>query len=312
MANGVTVAPRPAFLRRSIACAAFACAYLASGAGASSAPPAAATFRLPAARYATKWGFEVHPNSWSAASLAAVARTGATFVRMDLAENWVAQPNGTYDWSIYDTFVSKARTAGLGVMFVGPYLYRGFDRPGSYTGFLTAAAKRYAGRHVMYELGPNEPNNPHNGIGLSAAQYAAYAIPAADAIKRADPTALTISSGTSSFDYPWQQTLATLGVGRHVDAIGVHAYYEYPATLQSDLAKLSAIYGGTRPIYITEFGVPAQYASFLIQMLEAAKSYVPVFNVYEFEDQNATDTYGMLTFAGAARPELAQVEGIIK
>jgi len=261
-------------------------------------------------KYATRWGFEVHPNSWDPVSLDGVAKTGATFVRMDLARDWVIQPDGTFDWSIYDAFVTAAHANGLGILFIGPYLYAGFSSPSQYVAFLTAAATRYAGRNIMYELGPNEPDAPQNGIWLTPAQYAALAIPAADAIKRIDPTALTISAGPVTFDFPWDSALAAAGVQKHVDAIGTHLYYTTPAALRADLVELSAIFGGTRPVYVTEFG--ATSGSLSVQMMQAAQGHVPLYNVYEYQDETSGDGFGMLTFTGTPRPVLAQVEAIMR
>jgi len=275
------------------------------------APPFAQRLARPdTVKYATRWGFEVHPNSWDPVSLAGVAKTGATFVRMDLARDWVIESNGTFDWSIYDAFVTAAHANGLGILFVGPYLYAGFSSPSQYVAFLTAAATRYRGRGIMYELGPNEPDAPQNGIWLTPAQYAALAIPAADAIKRIDPTALTISAGPVTFDFPWDSALAAAGVQKHVDAIGTHLYYTTPAALRADLVELSAIFGGTRPVYVTEFG--ATSATLSLQMMQAAQWYVPLYNVYEYQDESSGDGFGMLTFTGTPRPVLAQVEAIMR
>jgi hypothetical protein len=263
-----------------------------------------------AAKYATRWGFEVHPNSWDPVSLAGVAKAGATFVRMDLARDWIVQADGSLDWTIYDAFVTAAHANALGILFVGPYLYTGFTAPSQYVAFLSAAATRYRGRGIMYELGPNEPDAPHNGIQLTAAQYAALAIPAADAIARIDPSAVTISAGPVTFDWPWDDVLAAAGLGKHVDAIGTHAYYTSPAALRADLVTLSALYGGARPLYVTEFG--ATSATLSVQMMRAAQWYVPLYNVYEYQDQTSTDGFGLLTVTGTARPVLAQVEAIIR
>ncbi len=274
-------------------------------------PPLAQRLASPSAeKFTTRWGFEVHPNSWDPVSLAGVAKTGATFVRMDLARDWVVNPNGTFDWSIYDAFVTAAHANGLGVLFIGPYLYTGFTAPSQYVAFLTAAATRYAGRDIMYELGPNEPDAPQNGIWLTAAQYAALAIPAADAIKHVDPTAVTISAGPVTFDFAWDSALAAAGVQKHVDAIGTHLYYTTPAALRGDLATVSAIFGGTRPVFVTEFG--ATSAALSLQMMEAAKWYVPLYNVYEYQDETSGDGFGMLTFTGEPRPVLAQAEAIMR
>lgn len=145
-------------------------------------PPGVATggasLGLPATSkppYTTRWGFEVH--SLDTTPLPAIAATGATFVRMDLAPNFALNPDGSPNWAAYDSFVQNAQACGLGILFVGPYLYAPSSipsgtppcTPGSlcpyitsasqYDAFLEAVATRYSGHGIMYELGPNEPDS---------------------------------------------------------------------------------------------------------------------------------------------------------
>jgi hypothetical protein len=48
-------------------------------------------------------------------------------------------------------------------------------------------------------------------------------------------------------------------------------------------------------------------------MMRAAQWYVPLYNVYEYQDQSASgDGFGMLTFTGTPRPVLAEAEAIIR
>jgi hypothetical protein len=288
--------------------------------------------------YTTRWGFEVH--SLDTTPLPAIAATGATFVRMDLAPNFALNPDGSPNWAAYDSFVQNAQACGLGILFVGPYLYAPSSipsgtppcTPGSlcpyitsasqYDAFLEAVATRYSGHGIMYELGPNEPDLQHYGITLTPAQYAQYAIPAAAGIKQYDSTAVTIFAGTYYFDFLWDAVLAAklaaqpLTTQQNVDAIGTHAYLTLPVLLHPDLDILSQLYGNKKPIYITEFGSPYPFATLLLKMLAAGKSYVPLFNIYEYQDQSPSDVYGMLTFSGGpvhygSQTLLSQVEKII-
>jgi hypothetical protein len=263
------------------------------------------------ASYKTAWGVELHM-SMIPASLAPIKTDlGASFVRVDLARDWVLA-NG---WAADDNVVKLSGQAGLQLMFILPdvrYTKSPFviDNPpfnvAAYASFVQSAASRYAGRHIIWEM-MNEPNIPNafNAAAVTAADYVSLAQAVIPVIRKADPSGTIVTGGTSGVAMAWQSAIA--GIFPLVDGVGVHPYSTTVGNIAQALQGVASM-TGAKPVYVTEFGLQVGQQTTLPAFLSAAKGIVPYFNVYEFQDETPNDQgFGLLTNSGQQRASYAAV-----
>jgi hypothetical protein len=289
----------------------------ACGGGGSAAPETSA-LPIDAAQshptYATAWGVQLHLSTMPKSLEPIKGDLGASFVRLDLARDWEIA-NG---WGAFDNALALAKAAKLQMIFILPDIRYtsnpdSIDRPPfnltAYTSFVRTAVARYAGNHVIWEI-INEPNIPtyFGAASVTASDYMSIVQAVVPVVRAGDPGATIITGGTSGVSLRWQSAIS--GIFPLVDGVGVHPYGETPSGLVSDLEHVATLAGG-KPAYVTEFGLAtADAAQQLTAQLVAAKGYVPYFSVYEYQDQDPSDNFGLLTFDGRQRPTYPAVKAI--
>jgi hypothetical protein len=212
-----------------------------------------------------------------------VTKTSASWLRLPVDWARIETAKGAYDWSYLDALVGAAQAHGLKIMGTiaysadwarppGSFMTTLPDNPAEYASFAAAAASRYAGRIVAWQVW-NEPNLPlfsgytiHNGARYTALLKAAY-----PAIKGAAPGATVVAAGLSRLpgdDSPpaFLQQMYAAGVKGFFDAAAGHPYV-FPGGLAadtdngwSDIGRMRDVMvtngDGGKKIWMTELGAP--------------------------------------------------------
>jgi hypothetical protein len=279
-----------------------------------------------------------------------------------LWENIQADGPDTYDWNAYDQTFAQLRESGIkpiGVLNGAP----GWARvpgcrsggcppadPASFARFAAAAAERYQGQVVAWEVW-NEPNlNTAWAPSPDPLAYQRLLAGAYPAIKTADPAATVVSAGLSpagyeegvSFDpVSYLDAFYRAGAAGTFDALGWHPYL-YPEEMGrfeldsawSQMAdtpvsarSLMVENGdGDKKIWATEFGVstsPASYteetqARTLAHAVQLWRTYdfAGPFIVFNYRDkaENPADRqgyYGIVHPDDSPKPAVAELEAAI-
>jgi len=212
-----------------------------------SAPPS------PVGLYTTLRSVEVHPQYGNpAAQLAAAAAMQTNAVRVDYTQE--------YGEAYYDALFSAASADGLAVMEITPYIHTNGTfaqqlayTPAAYAGYVGAEAAKRCGTVpvLMFEL-YNEPDVPNSQATLDPTEYIALVQAAAPAIRKACPTAVILTGGTSGLDLYWDSSIAVLAP--NVDGYGLHPYGLSSEEMRSAINEVQNAFGTTKPVYFTEFG----------------------------------------------------------
>ena len=228
--------------------------------------PTAAVVPAPsgAASLAPRIGVAYHPWNAKTAALDVADSAGISFVRTTLMWNWI-ETNGVYDFSSPDLLLATVEARGMSAIFIIHYSHPDHNVKtaagiAAYGKFAEAAARRYAGRKVRFELG-NEPDNA-NFWGQSAnpaQEYAAICKEGVAAVHRGNPAAVVSTGGLSwfAFDYLKQALVADAAEG--ANAIGLHGYRSGgPESLVDSLLVanwwIQRITGKNIPVWNTEWG----------------------------------------------------------
>lgn len=222
------------------------------------------------------------------ADMAAVARSGARWVRLDIDWSVVEPVRGAREWGALDRAVDAARRHDLRVLGLLAYTPAWARPPGTTThapptdatafaAFAGAAAQRYRTEVDAWEVW-NEPNipdfwTPHP----DPAAYAALLVGTAAAVRAEDPEATllagglapAVNDGRALAPADFLEAVYAAGGGPAFDAVGVHPY-SYPA-LPDDpvtggwntfvrLPQLHAVMtrhgDAAKTVWLTEFGAP--------------------------------------------------------
>jgi hypothetical protein len=240
------------------------------------------------------YGFAVGaPMTWMSdmeadRELDAVARTGASWLRVFVDWKRVEPMPGAYDWGYLDHWVDGARSRGLKVLAMVAYTPDWARSPGSYfsappvepavfASFLTTVVTRYGDRVSSWEVW-NEPNVPifFGYLGDRAARYTELLKAAYPAIKAAQPHSTVLAAGMSRAFAPdapptFVETMYTHGAKGFFDAMAMHPYV-YPAGLAvddhngwSDVERVRQLMvdngDGGKKIWMTEIGAPTAAAT---------------------------------------------------
>lgn len=215
--------------------------------------------------------------------LDAVAKTGASWLRVLIPWNQVEAAKGRYDWGQTDLVVNAAAARNLRVLGViaftpdwakaaGTSFTAPPDDAADYAGFAGAVATHYAARVSNWQLW-NEPNlplffgfTPHN-----APKYAELVKAAYPAIKAVQPGSTVVLAGLSRL--PGDESppaflgqLYALGAKGSFDAAAAHPYvfpgglWADPENGWSDVGAMRDVMtgngDGAKKIWLTEFGAP--------------------------------------------------------
>ncbi len=218
--------------------------------------------------------------------LDAVAKTGASWLRVPVDWNAIEGTRGQYNWGYLDNLVNGARARGLQVLgaigFTPPWartegLQLAFPsspprNPADFAAFCRAVVQRYGDRVSNWEIW-NEPNLPifFGFVDNKARRYTDVLKAAYPAIKSVQPGSTVIAAGLSRMlgaDAPpaFLQQMYDAGAGGFFDAAAAHPYV-FPGGLAADdergwsdvgrMHGVMAAHGdGGKKIWMTEIGAP--------------------------------------------------------
>lgn len=198
------------------------------------------------------------------------------FVRADLTWALVEHKKGQYDFTRYDQLVDSFAARGGRVLFILDYRNRHYgqgkaiatdEQREGFADFAAAAATRYRGRGIVWEIW-NEPNmEKFWGDEPNAGDYMALVKVTCKAIREADRDAIIIAPATISLDRKFITACAEEGLFDLVDAISYHPYREGgpESVLEShrileEMIENRTARGGARPrIVSSEWGWGLSY-----------------------------------------------------
>jgi hypothetical protein len=254
--------------RLQLALAAMALAMSGCGSGTASLNAAPA----PTGLYTTLRSVEVHPEYGDPATQLALAVTmQANTVRVDYTQE--------YAESYYDAFFAAAHADSLSVIEITPYIHTNGTfaqqiayTPTAYAAYVAAEATLRCGAvpTLVFEL-YNEPDTANSQATLTTAEYIALVQATAPAIRKACPTAVIITGGTSGLDLTWDAAIA--GLAPLVDGYGLHPYGLQDTEMRSTITAVQQSFGIAKPVYFTEFGPD-------VAAFQNASTASPLWNTY--------------------------------
>ena len=201
-----------------------------------------------------------------------IAEAGFKLIRMDLTWAVIEQSKGVYDFEKigYDSLTKGCTKRGIRILYILDYSNSIYESGRSvrteagreaFADFAEAAAKRYAGKGVLWEIW-NEPNIKHFWDPQpSVADYCKLVEKTAPRIRKADPNGLVVAGATSQIPLGWIEDCFKKGLLKWIDVLSVHPYRsEPPETAVKDyvaLRQLIARYvpqGKRVPIISGEWG----------------------------------------------------------
>lgn len=222
-------------------------------------------------------GVNIHFTGAPARDLDLLQAAGFRFIRMDF--HWVAveKEKGLYHFEPYDQLTEALAKRGIRALYILDYsnsLYetdqsvRTEEGRQAFARFAAAAAKRYRGRGILWELW-NEPNISFWKPQPSVGDYMALAHAVFPAIREADPQALRVAPATSGVPLDFLEACFREGLLQLVDAVTVHPYRQQPPeTVVGDILRLRALIAHhcpdrpDLPILSGEWGYSAVWGGF--------------------------------------------------
>jgi hypothetical protein len=178
-----------------------------------------------------------------------IADAGFKFIRMDLIWSRVEQIKGEYDFkeSGYDSLTLGCEKLGIRVLYILDYSNRLYESDRSvrtdagrkaFADFAAAAAKRYAGKGILWEIW-NEANLEHFWSPQpSVDDYCKLVKACASRIRQADPSGQIVAGATSQIPLGWFEDCFKKGLLNWIDVLSVHPYRSQPPeTVISDYVK---------------------------------------------------------------------------
>jgi polysaccharide biosynthesis protein PslG len=309
-------------------------------------PEAQTALSRPARAELALIGVNVHRFRGNAA-LDLAREAGFRFVRADLLWERVER-GGAYRFQTYDALMNALEARGMGALLILDYGHpdHGGKVPrtaadiAAFGRFAEAAAARFKGRDVRYEIW-NEPDIVQFWPPKPNAQeYSALLREAVSAIHRADPAAKVVSGGVSRLDLKFLRKAIDPGLAAGLSAIGVHPYPKAdPEKMGPELEKLREwarqSFGERLEIWDTEWGYSSTNSTGnalgnghsdearLRQARFAVREMLTVWNVgfplavwYDMQDdgadaENPEQNYGLLDANGAPKPAMLAVRTVM-
>jgi hypothetical protein len=179
-----------------------------------------------------------------------IAEAGFKFIRMDLTWEAVERQKGVYEFDKtgYDSLTEGAAKRGIRILYILDYSNRLYESERSvrteqgriaFAAFAAAAAARYAGRGILWEIW-NESNieifwKPRPDVN----DYCRLVEAASAQIKKADKNALVVAPATSTIPFKWLEDCFKRGMLNWIDVLSVHPYRPHPPeTVIKDYEKL--------------------------------------------------------------------------
>jgi polysaccharide biosynthesis protein PslG len=273
-----------------------------------------------------------------------IKSAGFGFVRTDIHWAWIEKSKGEYDFHICDQLIEGLSKRGLRALIILDYsnkLYeigksiRTEEGRQAFARFVAAAATRYKGKGVTWELW-NEPNLKRNWEPQAdAGEYMALARVAIPAIRKADPDAACIAPATSGVPQDFLEACFKQGLLDLVDGVSIHPYlgfgtFNKPPEMLFDnenIRKLKALIAGYSsgtcpPIVASEWGysdiwkggdeeLQGQYVA--RELLTAMGLGFPLVAWYDWHDDGTNPTngeyhFGIITYDRNPKPAYAAVK----
>jgi hypothetical protein len=227
------------------------------------------------------------------------------YLRCAFSWNGIEPEPGQYDFRFWDMLVDESSRAGIELIPYVAYTPEWAARekknfweqppsdPRTFSTFMEKLATRYRGRVHSWELW-NEPDNREYWQG-TADEFAQMIIPAAQAVRRADPS-VKIALGGMSYgpaDF-FQQLALKYHIGQYFDVIATHAYPESwhegraEEVFQEELPKMEDLVkrsGGSPVLWLNEMG----YADYRYDPAHASVYGTNVYYSYEHTARYAAD-----------------------
>jgi len=179
-----------------------------------------------------------------------IAEAGFKFIRMDLVWSRIEKTNGEYDFkgSGYDSLTLGCEELGIRVLYILDYSNELYESDRSvrteagrkaFADFAEAAAKRYAGKGILWEVW-NEANikqfwTPQPSVD----DYCKLVEAVAPRVREADPSGQVVAGATSQIPLGWFDGCFKNGILNWIDVLSVHPYRsQNPETVIQDYAKL--------------------------------------------------------------------------
>jgi hypothetical protein len=183
---------------------------------------------------------------------------GFRWVRMDLKWDVTEIERGKYDFGPYERLLTSLDSVGVKALFILDYgnpLYDDGAPPRSpetrqaFTNWALAAAKKFRGRGIIWEL-YNEPNHdlfwPPRP---NADEYATLALMVGKAFAAEVPNEILIGPALSEIDLSFLETCFKRGTLKYWSAISVHPYKrEDPESVASDYEALRRLIEKYAPV----------------------------------------------------------------
>jgi len=213
---------------------------------------------LPEGKVPDALGVNIHFTG-DRAELDRIAEAGFRFVRMDLTWEAVERKKGCYEFAGagYDGLTRGCLRRGLRLLYILDYsnpLYeagrsvRTDQGRRAFAAFAEAAARRYAGRGILWEIW-NEPNLETFWQPQPALEdYLRLVKAAAPLIRAADQSAQVVAPAASGIPFDWLEACFEGGLLNHVDAVSVHPYRaDPPESVVGDYARLRELIAKRAP-----------------------------------------------------------------
>ncbi len=179
-----------------------------------------------------------------------IREAGFKIIRMDLTWSSVEKARGVYDFekSGYDALTKGCADRGINILYILDYSNKLYEEDRSvrtaegrkaFAAFAEAAATRYAGKGILWEIW-NEPNlkqfwNPQPSVE----DYYRLVEETAPRIKAADPGGQVVAGATSQIPMSWLEDCFKAGLLKWIDVLSVHPYRsKAPETVIGDYSRL--------------------------------------------------------------------------
>lgn len=227
------------------------------------------------------------------------------YLRCAFSWNGIEPEQGKFDFRFWDMLVDESSQAGIELIPYVAYTPEWAARekkdfweqppadPRTFADVMEKLAARYRGRIHSWELW-NEPDNREYWQGTTD-EFAQMIIPAAHAVRNADPAAKIVLGGMSygAADF-FQQLALKYHIGRYFDVIATHAYPESwhegraEDVFQKDLPKMEELVkrsGGHPVLWLNEMG----YADYRYNASHASVYGTNIYYSYEHTARYAAD-----------------------
>ena len=168
-----------------------------------------------------------------------IADAGFKFIRMDFVWSRIERSKGEYEFkeSGYDVLTLGCEKLGIRVLYILDYSNELYETDRSvrteagrkaFAAFAAAAAKRYAGKGILWEIW-NEAN-----IGQfwrpqpSVDDYCKLVEACASRIRDTDPSGQVVAGATSQIPLEWFEGCFKNGLLNWIDVLSVHPYRSQP------------------------------------------------------------------------------------